>query len=34
MPRAAKEDYAQLGELVRVLERIVANECFLPRTGS
>jgi hypothetical protein len=28
------EDYAQLGELVRVLERIVANDCFLPRRGS
>jgi Holliday junction resolvase-like predicted endonuclease len=27
------EDYAQLGELVRVLERIVANDCFLPRQG-
>jgi Holliday junction resolvase-like predicted endonuclease len=28
------EDFARLGELVRVLERIVANDCFLPRTGS
>jgi Holliday junction resolvase-like predicted endonuclease len=28
------EDFTQLGELVRVLERIVANDCFLPRTGS
>jgi hypothetical protein len=27
-------DFTQLDEPVRVLERIVANECFLPRTGS
>jgi Holliday junction resolvase-like predicted endonuclease len=29
----APDDFAQLGELVRVLERIVANDCFLPREG-
>jgi putative RecB family exonuclease len=28
------EDFTHLGELVRVLERIVANDCFLPRKGS
>ena len=28
------EDFAQLGELVHILERIVTNDCFLPRTGS
>jgi Holliday junction resolvase-like predicted endonuclease len=28
------DDFAQLGKLVRVLERIVANKCFLPRNGS
>ena len=28
------EDFARLGELVRVLERIVANECFLPADAS
>jgi Holliday junction resolvase-like predicted endonuclease len=27
------EDFVGLGELVRVLERIVANECFLPQEG-
>jgi CRISPR/Cas system-associated exonuclease Cas4 (RecB family) len=27
------EDFVRLGELVRVLERIVANECFLPQEG-
>jgi putative RecB family exonuclease len=27
-------DFAQLGETARVLERIVANDCFLPRQGS
>jgi putative RecB family exonuclease len=27
-------DFTQLGETVRVLERIIANECFLPRRGS
>jgi len=27
-------DFVRLGELVRVLERGVANECFLPRRGS
>jgi len=27
------EDFVRLGELVRVLERIVANECFHPRDG-
>jgi Holliday junction resolvase-like predicted endonuclease len=28
------EDFIQLGETARTLERIVANECFLPRKGS
>jgi Holliday junction resolvase-like predicted endonuclease len=28
------QDFTRLGELVHVLERIVANDCFLPRTGS
>jgi Holliday junction resolvase-like predicted endonuclease len=28
------EDFSQVGELVRVLERIVPNDCFLPRRGS
>jgi CRISPR/Cas system-associated exonuclease Cas4 (RecB family) len=28
------ENFTQLGELVRVLERIIANDCFLPRHGS
>jgi CRISPR/Cas system-associated exonuclease Cas4 (RecB family) len=27
------EDFVRLGELVRVLERIVANECFVPQEG-
>lgn len=27
------KDFVRLGELVRVLERVVANECFLPREG-
>jgi hypothetical protein len=27
------EDFVRLGEVVRVLERIVANECFHPRNG-
>jgi len=27
------EDFVRLGELVRVLERVVANECFHPRDG-
>ena len=27
------EDFVRLGELVRVLERIVANECFHPQEG-
>jgi putative RecB family exonuclease len=27
-------DFTQLGDTVRVLERIAANECFLPRRGS
>jgi len=26
-------DFVRLGELVRVLERVVAHECFLPRDG-
>ncbi|MBT3291102.1 MAG: PD-(D/E)XK nuclease family protein [Victivallales bacterium] len=30
----APDDFVRLGELVRVLERIVTNECFLPQTGS
>jgi len=28
------KEFTQLGELVRVLERIAANDCFLPRNGS
>ena len=28
------EDFARVGELVRILERIVANDCRLPRRGS
>jgi Holliday junction resolvase-like predicted endonuclease len=27
-------DFTQLGEAVRILERIVANDCYLPRRGS
>ena len=27
------EDFARLGEMVRILERIVANDCFLPQEG-
>ena len=29
----SSEDFVRLGELVRVLERIVANECFVPQEG-
>ncbi|MDX9980311.1 MAG: hypothetical protein RBU25_09835 [Lentisphaeria bacterium] len=27
------DDFVRLGELVRVLERVVANECFHPQEG-